>query len=127
MNAIVGIGIDIVEVGRIEAAMARHPARFAARVFTDGEVAYCENKRNKFQHYAARFAAKEAAMKALGTGWGGGVAFSQIEVVHAPSGRPDLRLHDRAGEIFQASGATVSFLSLSHTDAYGAAQVILSR
>jgi len=126
VNAIVGIGIDIVEVDRIEAAMVKHPTRFTARVFTDGEVAYCEKKKNKFQHYAARFAAKEAVMKALGTGWGSGVGFPQIEVINAPSGRPDLRLHDRAGEIFRASGASVAFLSLSHTDAYAAAQVIFS-
>ena len=106
--------------------MVKHPARFTARVFTDGEVAYCEKKKNKFQHYAARFAAKEAALKALGTGWGGGVSFPQIEVVNAPSGRPDLVLHDRARELFRSSGAAVSFLSLSHTAAYAAAQVIFS-
>lgn len=106
--------------------MGQHPARFKARTFTEGEVAYCETKKKKFQHYAARFAAKEAAMKALGTGWSDGVAFCQIEVIHRPSGRPDLVLHGRAGEIYRASGAVVAFVSLSHTDTYAAAQVVFS-
>lgn len=126
MSQIIGIGIDIIEVNRIEKALDKHPERFRSRTFTEREVAYCEKKKNKFQHYAARFAAKEAAMKALATGWRQGIGFSQIEVINAPSGKPDIIFHGRAGELFQASGAGTAHLSLSHTGEYAAAQVILS-
>jgi len=126
VSRIIGIGIDIVETSRIEKAMLRNPERFRARTFTDREVQYCENKKNRFQHYAARFAAKEAAMKALGTGWSRGVGFSEIEVVNDSSGKPELVFHGKAKEFFKGCGGGSTFLSLSHSREHAAAQVILT-
>jgi len=126
MKGIVGIGIDIVEVDRIQKAMAGHPERFRARVFTVQEVKYCESRQNRFEHYAARFAAKEAMMKALGTGWRKGVSFPEIEVCHAASGRPELVLHGKTLEQVGKAGALRTYLSLSHTKNYAVAQVILT-
>jgi len=89
---IVGTGIDLCEVGRIEQAIARHGRRFLERVYTEGEIAYAERKANRYESYAARFAAKEAGMKALGTGWHGGLAGRDLEVANLASGRPTMRL-----------------------------------
>lgn len=125
MSQIIGIGIDIVEVGRIEKAIEKNVDRFLGRVFTEREVRYCEGKKNKYEHFAARFAAKEAAMKALGTGWRKGVAFSGIEVIPEKSGKPNLVFHGKTRELFSAQGGTGSFVSLSHTKAFAVAQVIL--
>ena len=88
---IVGLGLDIAEIDRIEAAIARHGAAFIERLFTPGEVAYCEKYKNKFERYAGRFAAKEAAMKALGTGWSRGVRWVDVEVVRVKGGRQHWR------------------------------------
>lgn len=126
VNRIIGIGMDIIEVPRIRRAMEKSPERFRERTFTDREVRYCENKKNRYQHYAARFAAKEAAMKALGTGWRKGIAFSEIEVTNNADGKPDLIFHGKAREILALSGATCSFVSLSHGKEYAAAQVLLA-
>ena len=92
---IVGLGLDIAEIDRIEAAIVRHGAPFLERLFTPAEVAYCERHKGKYERYAARFAAKEAAMKALGTGWSHGVRWRDIEVTREPSGKPTLRLAGR--------------------------------
>jgi holo-[acyl-carrier protein] synthase len=126
VSKIIGIGIDLVEVFRIEKVMTKYPDRFRARIFSKGEIEYCETRKNRFQNYAARFAAKEAAMKALGTGWREGIAFSEIEVVQAESGKPNLVFHGTAEKIFRDSGAACSFLSLSHTASYAVAQVVLA-
>src|SRR6267154_6019652 len=96
---IVGTGIDIAEVPRIAQALARYGDRFLHRVFTEGEIRYCDSKANRVERYAARFAAKEAAMKALGTGWSRGVRWRDCEVVRLPGGRPSLTFHGRAGQI----------------------------
>ena len=125
MSDVVGIGIDVVEVARIRKALERAPDRFRRRVFTEAEVAYCEARRDPYPHYAARFAAKEAAMKALGTGWAGGIAFPEIEVVREPSGRPGLRLHGRARERLACRGGRHVLVSLSHGREYAVAQVLL--
>jgi len=107
--------------------LARTP-RLRERVFTEGERAYCEARGvNRTQHYAARFAAKEAGFKALGTGWSGGLSWCHIEVVNDARGAPRLALHGRARELFLALGATHAHLSLSHTSRHAVAQVIFER
>lgn len=107
--------------------LARTP-RFRARVFTAGERGYCDARgAAAAQHYAARFAAKEAALKALGTGWSGGVGWQDVEVVNDAAGRPDLVFRDAALELFRRSGATRAHLSLSHTAEHAVAQVLLER
>ncbi len=126
MNRIIGIGIDIVEIARIERVFGNFPQRFRERVFTEEEIHYSEARRNRFEEYAARFAAKEAAMKALGTGWRRGIAFRNIEVVNEASGKPNLLFSGRASEILNELGGTASFVSLTHSEAYAVAQVILT-
>jgi len=96
---IVGTGIDIAEVHRVGEAMERFGARFLHRVFTEGERRYCDSKANRVERYAARFAAKEAAMKALGTGWSRGVRWRDIEVSRQPGGRPTISFHGKAAEV----------------------------
>ena len=91
-SVIVGLGLDIAEIDRIEAAITRHGTPFIERLFTPAEVVYCESHKNRYERYAARFAVKEAAMKALGTGWRHGVRWQDIEVTREPSGKPGLRL-----------------------------------
>lgn len=121
---IVGTGVDIVETSRIEEALERHGERFARRLFTPGEIEYCERFRNRAERYAARFAAKEAAFKALGTGWREGVRWLDVEVTHRPSGKPELLLNGRAGQLAQELGVARMALSISHSDRYVVAQVI---
>jgi holo-[acyl-carrier protein] synthase len=122
---IVGIGIDIAEVGRIREAIERHGERFLRRIYTEGEIQYCESKANRVERYAARFAAKEAGMKAIGTGWNHGVRWRDIEVARKPGGRPTLVLHGRAAEFAAKLGATNFDLSLTHTSEQAMAHVIL--
>ena len=122
---IAAIGIDIIEISRVEQSIERQGSRFIERVFTAGEIAYCEARPSRAASYAARFAAKEAAMKALGTGWGDGVGWRQIEVVCRERGAPSLSLTGRALERLNELGATRSHLSLSHSDLFAIAQVIL--
>lgn len=122
---IVGTGIDIAEVPRIRESIARFGERFLRRVFTEGEIQYCDSKANRAERYAARFAAKEAAMKALGTGWNRGVRWRDIEVVRQPGGRPTIRFRGKAAEFAAALGATNVALSLSHTAEQAIASVIL--
>jgi holo-[acyl-carrier protein] synthase len=122
---IVGIGIDIAEVGRIREAIERHGERFLRRIYTEGEIQYCESKANRVERYAARFAAKEAGMKAIGTGWNHGVRWRDIEVARNPGGRPTLVLHGRAAEFAAKLGATNFVLSLTHTAEQAMAHVIL--
>ncbi len=122
---IVGTGIDIAEVPRIREAIERHGQRFLNRIFTEGEIQYCESKANRVERYAARFAAKEAGMKAIGTGWNHGVRWRDIEVAPKPGGRPSLVLHGKAAEFAAKLGATNIALSLTHTAEQAMAQVIL--
>jgi holo-[acyl-carrier protein] synthase len=121
---IVGLGLDIAEIDRIEAAIGRHGAPFLERLFTPGEVAYCERHKNKFERYAARFAAKEAAMKALGTGWSQGVRWRDIEVTGEPSGKPTLRLEGVARQIAGRLGVKNISISITHSGNLALAQVI---
>jgi holo-[acyl-carrier protein] synthase len=122
---IVGTGVDIVEVPRVAAAIERHGDRFLRRVFTDSEIRYCDSKVNRFERYAARFAAKEAGLKAIGTGWRGGVAWRELEVQREPGGRPTLVLHGKAAEFAAILGMKRVSLSLSHTAQHAIAHVIL--
>jgi len=124
---IVGTGIDIAEVPRIREVIERHGERFLKRIFTEGEIQYCESKANRVERYAARFAAKEAGMKAIGTGWNHGVRWRDIEVARKPGGRPMLVLHGKAAEFAAKLGATNIALSLTHTAEQAFAQVILEK
>lgn len=122
---IVAIGIDLVEISRIEEVFTRRGERFRTRVFTEGEISYCERRASKLASYAARFAAKEAAMKALGTGWSNGVGWRDIEVVSGPSGAPIIQLHRGALERMREIGATRALVSLTHSAKLAIAQVVL--
>jgi holo-[acyl-carrier protein] synthase len=124
---IVAIGNDLAEVERLRAALEapRTGARFRARVFTAGEQAYCERRgRSKYQSYAARFAAKEAVMKALGRGWGRYVGWQDIEVVRRPGSRPEIVLHGKAHAYAAALGIRRLHLALTHTAVLAEAQVV---
>ena len=124
---IVSIGIDIIEVARIREVLLRTP-RFGERVFTSAERAYCERRgAAAAQHYAARFAAKEAALKALQTGWRGGISWQDVEIASRDSGAPYLILHGPVRELFEKSGASAAHLSMSHTSEHAIAQVVLER
>jgi holo-[acyl-carrier protein] synthase len=122
---IVGTGVDLCEVGRMQEAIERHGQRILHRVFTEREVAYSERKANRFERYAARFAAKEAGMKALGTGWRGGLGWRDLEVINLPSGRPTLTFHGKAAEIAEKLAVRNISLSLTHTADQAMALVIL--
>jgi holo-[acyl-carrier protein] synthase len=124
---ILGIGIDLVEIRRMESILASQETRFVERVFTPLERDYCEGKRHRAQYYAARFAAKEALMKALGTGWTSSVTWTEIEVQRDSLGKPGFQLYGATKETAEAKGAKQIFLSLSHTDCCAVAQVILCR
>ena len=123
---IIGSGIDATEIARIADAIERYGDRFVHRVFTDEEIAYCRRKRDAASSFAARFAAKEAAMKALGTGHSRGVFWRGIEVVRR-NGPPQLRFHGGAAARFASMGATRSFLTLTHSRDLAIAHVLLVR
>jgi holo-[acyl-carrier protein] synthase len=124
---IISIGIDIIEVQRVRETLARTP-RFTERVFTAAERAYCDSRGAvAAQHYAARFAAKEAALKAFQTGWRGGIGWHDVEIASRESGAPYLIFHGQVQELFEKSGATAAHLSMSHTSEHAIAQVILER
>jgi holo-[acyl-carrier protein] synthase len=122
---IVGTGIDIAEVPRIRRAIERFGDRFLHRIFTAGEMRYCDSKAKRMERYAARFAAKEAAMKALGTGWNHGVRWRDCEVTRLPGGRPTMAFHGVAAEFATRLGVKNAALSISHTAEQAIAQVIL--
>jgi len=123
---IIGTGIDATDLARIASAIERYGDRFVHRVFTDGEIAYCRRRRDAVPSFAARFAAKEAAMKALGTGHSRGVFWQGIEVVRG-GGPPRLRFHGGAAARYAAMGATGSLLTLTHSQDLAIAHVLLVR
>ena len=123
---IFGIGIDEIEVARIEKQIQKE-AGFKERVFTSGEIEYCESKKYRAEHYAARFAAKEAFMKAVGTGWRDGLAFNEIEIVKDELGRPTLVLYGKAKEIIDKHKITSIHVSLSHIKELANAIVTLEK
>jgi holo-[acyl-carrier protein] synthase len=122
---ILGTGVDIAEVPRIRESIERFGDRFLRRVFTEGEIGYCQKKATRFESYAARFAAKEAGMKALGTGWSRGVRWRDIEVVRLKGQRPTIQFHGEAAAIANRLGAKNIALSLTHTSEQALAHVIL--
>lgn len=123
---IIGIGIDATEIDRIQAAIDRYGDRFLHRIFTAGEIAYATRRRNPAPHFAGRFAAKEAAMKALGTGHSKGVLWRDIEVVRA-GGPPQLQFHGGAASRFGFLEASGSLLTITHSQTLAIAQVLLLR
>ncbi len=124
MSNIIGLGLDATEIPPIAALIERYGERFIRRLFTDGEVAYCNRRRTPAIHFAGRFAAKEAGMKALGTGHSQEVLWRDIEVVRR-GGPPQLQFHGGAARRFAALGARSSLLTITHTEALALAQVLL--
>jgi holo-[acyl-carrier protein] synthase len=122
---IIGSGIDVVDIGRIQHAMDRYGSRFLDRIYTTAEQAYCLRKRKAAESFAARFAAKEAAAKALGTGISYGVNWLEIEVTRAASGKPGILFHGRAAEIAASLDASRASLSITHTATVAMASVVL--
>jgi holo-[acyl-carrier protein] synthase len=122
---IVGLGVDMEEITRLGDAIQRHGRIFLERIFTPAEIAYCERHRDPVERYAGRFAAKEAAMKALGTGWGQGVRWRDIEVARQPGGRPTIIFHGVARERAERLGGRQISLSITHTGNFALAEVIL--
>jgi holo-[acyl-carrier protein] synthase len=121
---IVGLGVDIAEVARVKAAIERHGETFLRRLYTPKEREYCERFKNKYERYAGRFAAKEAAMKALGTGWSRGVRWVDVEVVREKGGRPTIKLAGEAANVAARMGVKNIALSITHTADQAFAQVI---
>jgi holo-[acyl-carrier protein] synthase len=122
---IIGTGVDLAEVARIRESVERFGDRFLHRVFTEGEINYCQRRANRFESYAARFAAKEAGMKALGTGWSHGVRWRDIEVVRPKGQRPTIQFHGEAAAIAAKIGTKNIALSITHTSEQALAHVIL--
>jgi holo-[acyl-carrier protein] synthase len=123
--SILAHGIDLVEVARIAKMLADHPERFRDRVFTPAEIAYCESSRKRAaEHFAARFAAKEAVLKALGTGWRDGIAWTDIEIRRDPAGVPSVHLTGEAAAVGSSLGITRWLISLSHTSTLAQASAL---
>jgi holo-[acyl-carrier protein] synthase len=121
---IIGLGIDLEEVERVQGAIERQGERFLKRIYTEKERAYCEQFKDKYERFAGRFAVKEAAMKALGTGWSRGVRWVDVEVVRQRGGRPSLALKGEARKIADAMGVKHIAVSITHTSEQAIAQVI---
>jgi holo-[acyl-carrier protein] synthase len=126
MSNIIGLGIDATDIPRIAATLERYGERFMNRIFTDGEIAYCRRRREPAIHFAGRFAAKEAAMKALGTGHSQNVLWRDVEVVRH-GGPPQLNFHGGAARRFAAMGAQSSLLTITHSETLALAQVLIMR
>jgi holo-[acyl-carrier protein] synthase len=124
MSNIIGLGIDATDIPRLAATLERYGERFMNRVFTDNEIAYCRRRRAPAVHFAGRFAAKEAAMKALGTGHSQSVLWRDVEVVRH-GGPPQLHFHGGAARRFAAMGGRSSLLTITHSDTLALAQVLL--
>jgi len=121
---IVGLGIDISEVNRIREAIERYGDHLLNRIFTASEIAYCKKHRDPYERYAARFAAKEAAMKALGTGWRRGVRWVDIEVARMPGGQPTIKFYGESEKIAASLGVKRVLLTITHSGNIAMAQVI---
>lgn len=126
MSNIIGLGIDATDIPRIAATLERYGDRFVTRIFTDGEIAYCRRRREPAIHFAGRFAAKEAAMKALGTGHSQNVLWRDVEVVRR-GGPPQLHFHGGAARRFEAMGAQSSLLTITHSETLALAHVLILR
>lgn len=121
---VLGIGMDVVDVNRIRGVVESHDG-FVTRVFTAGERGHCSQRTDPYPHLAARFAAKEAVFKAFGTGWSGGLRWTDVSVENGPGGRPSIRLEGRAKRIASEMGVTRVHVSITHTDTYAGAQIVL--
>ena len=119
-----GLGTDIIEIARVGQMVDRHEESFLRRVYTDDEIAYCSAKKNYLQHYAGRWAAKEAVMKAIGTGWAEGVGFAEIEVRSQRSGKPLLKIHGTARKKADELGIGDVLITISHCREYATATAI---
>jgi holo-[acyl-carrier protein] synthase len=124
---ILGIGTDIIEVGRIGDIAQRHGDRFVRRIFTETEIAYCSARKNAAMHYAGRFAAKEAAFKAMGRGWGGEISWKDVEIINLPSGAPQIFFYGKALETVALLNMSRAFVTISHIEEYATAVVIIER
>ena len=122
---IIGTGLDATEIARIADTIERYGDRFIHRVFTEGEIAYCRRKRDSASSFAARFAAKEAAMKAIGTGKSHGVLWKDVEVVRGQFGAPQLAFHGAARQFFDRLGATKGLITITHTNDLAIVHVML--
>jgi len=122
--AIIGIGTDITECGRIGSMIERHGELFITRVYTEHEINYCVTKKAALQHYSGRWAAKEAVLKALGTGWRAGISWRDVEVRNRSSGGPTIRLYGGAKEVADKLGIETMFISISHSRHYATAQAV---
>lgn len=123
---VLGIGIDLVKVDRIEKAMVRWGEAFTGRVFTEREVVYCQRQKRPAEAFAARFSAKEAVMKAFGTGLSDGVCWKDVEIVRSDSGKPDIVLDGRLKELASGMGVSRAFVSFSHDSGFVVAQAVLT-
>jgi len=121
---IVGTGVDIVEVARVDRLLEKHSPKFEDKIFTRDEILYCRSKADPGIHFAARFAAKEAVMKCLGTGMDKGIAFSDIEVTREDTGQPTIKLHGKGKELFTRLKIKTIHISLAHEKKYAIAQAI---
>ncbi len=124
---IYGVGIDLVENDRIEKIIQKWDEKFLCRVFSDREIEYCGKHAQAHIHYGARFAVKEAFLKAISLGLGRGVRLREIEVVNERSGQPTLKLYGGAQDFYQSAGITSAFLSITHTKKYSSAMVLLEK
>jgi holo-[acyl-carrier protein] synthase len=122
--AIVALGLDLAQIARLEAAAERRGERMLARLFTDGERAYCDRRRERMTHYAGRFAVKEAVMKVLGTGWTRGIRWRDIEVVRQPGSAPELVLHGAAQRIAREKGIAKIHITITHDAGLAAAVAV---
>jgi holo-[acyl-carrier protein] synthase len=125
MPDILGLGLDAIEIDRVAATLARYGARFEHRLFTDAEIAYCRRRRDPAVHFAGRFAAKEAGMKALGTGRSRGVLWRDVEVLRGAGGPPRLAFHGGAARRFDALGGRTALVTITHSRTLAMAQVVL--
>ena len=122
---ILGIGTDIIEVSRIRQALERYGERFVRRLFTVAEMEYCSARKNAALHYAGRFAAKEAAFKAIGRGWGGDVSWKDVEITNLPSGKPQITFHGKALELVTEKMMVRAFVTISHIEEHATAVVVI--
>jgi holo-[acyl-carrier protein] synthase len=124
---IIGIGIDLVEVDRLKKSVEKFGDRFLNRLFTENEIKYCQTKSNSYQHFAVRFAAKEALLKAIGTGLREGMTWHEIEIINDKQGKPSILTHGKCDDILHKLDVRIPELSLSHTKHHGVAVVILEQ
>lgn len=127
MDTIFGIGTDIIECERIDRMLQRHGDHFVQRVFTEREIRYCSDRKSSDQHFSGRWAAKEAVLKALGTGWIAGIAWTDVEVVNESGGRPVIRLHGGAAKIAEEMQITEVLISISHCKSHATAFAVAKK